>query len=745
MVYPATVYIKVNPQTPEESHYWNFDETSGTNLVDVEGNADAVTTNGAVWVSGRPDHGSALSFTATNQFARTVKYKGSSKITVSAWIKPSSTTNNIGIIRHSQAFDFIYKNGKLGVAGYWNDGTRREKLSDVAVPLSTNEWNFVAASFGDGKLKFYLNGQLVSSKDWGDHPNARTSGAYIGGFTGFPCDAVLDDIREYNHVLTDAEIAKIYYDNKEGTGMYPVANPDSVSTVETIPITIHPLANDTDPDGDTLQFIEVLSYNAEHATVTANTTNGTVFYQSTNDFVGTDHFIYSVTDGHGNTSVGEVTVQVNQRDPKIKTASSIFAHFNSGESGEIKIPVGNIGLSNNLVLSQPTLSGADAAQFTVLSYDSTIAPNSTGTVTVAFASPNSNAVNYQVELSLPSNDAVKPLVTVPIDVAVVNAMTNSLYLYYGFEEGSGTTADDLINPTADNQMTFKGTHPERIGWGAGKVGHGSLVISHHVNQDVHAYLPVTDMLTWLPPTNQVTLSCWFRFDACGNYVSKIIGMDSTFIFGVVASSKKPYFQIGSNKVEAPKAFVPGEWCLLTGTYDGTTIRFYVNGEEVGSKAVSLPNWDVKSGSAGVASKWENARWSIRGAYDDIRLYDRALFPDEVASLTNATPPVIENRPPQFTADPITVSRAIYAEGYTNSIANMVTDPNDDPLTFAKVSGPAWLNVATNGVLTGTPDTLGLNTFVVSVSDGQESATATLKIKVFQSAPRNDICDEWALS
>jgi hypothetical protein len=100
-----------------------------------------------------------------------------------------------------------------------------------------------------------------------------------------------------------------------------------------------------------------------------------------------------------------------------------------------------------------------------------------------------------------------------------------------------------------------------------------------------------------------------------------------------------------------------------------------------------------------------------------------------------------NNPPAFTSDPITKSNGNQGQPYSGSIAANASDPNTDPLTFAKTSGPAWLSVASNGALIGTPGggDVGLNSFGVSVSDGRGgSDTATLQINVISSlaAPSN---------
>ncbi|MGJ8654761.1 MAG: Ig-like domain-containing protein, partial [Opitutaceae bacterium] len=90
-----------------------------------------------------------------------------------------------------------------------------------------------------------------------------------------------------------------------------------------------------------------------------------------------------------------------------------------------------------------------------------------------------------------------------------------------------------------------------------------------------------------------------------------------------------------------------------------------------------------------------------------------------------------NAPPVFSADPISTSDATEDAAYSDTLAGSATDPEADPLTYSKVSGPAWLSVATDGSLSGTPSAsdIGLNAFTVQVDATGGSDTATLNITV----------------
>jgi large repetitive protein len=86
----------------------------------------------------------------------------------------------------------------------------------------------------------------------------------------------------------------------------PVANPDAGTTSEDTPVTLSPLANDTDIDGNPLT---VTGGSAPNGTVVVNP-DGTITYTPNANFNGTDTITYTISDGQGGTATATITVTV---------------------------------------------------------------------------------------------------------------------------------------------------------------------------------------------------------------------------------------------------------------------------------------------------------------------------------------------------------------------------------------------------------------------------------------------------
>lgn len=87
----------------------------------------------------------------------------------------------------------------------------------------------------------------------------------------------------------------------------PTAMPDSDTTPENTAVMIDVLANDSDPDGDTLSLADVDT--PSHGTAVISGDN--IIYTPAADFIGTDTFNYTVRDSNNNTATAAITVTVS--------------------------------------------------------------------------------------------------------------------------------------------------------------------------------------------------------------------------------------------------------------------------------------------------------------------------------------------------------------------------------------------------------------------------------------------------
>jgi hypothetical protein len=86
----------------------------------------------------------------------------------------------------------------------------------------------------------------------------------------------------------------------------PVAADDAATTAFATPVSIDVLANDRDPDGDTLTIASI----GAPANGTAAMSGASIVYTPAAGFSGTDRFTYTISDGRGGTASAAVSVTV---------------------------------------------------------------------------------------------------------------------------------------------------------------------------------------------------------------------------------------------------------------------------------------------------------------------------------------------------------------------------------------------------------------------------------------------------
>lgn len=169
---------------------------------------------------------------------------------------------------------------------------------------------------------------------------------------------------------------------------------------------------------------------------------------------------------------------------------------------------------------------------------------------------------------------------------------------------------------------------------------------------------------------------------------------------------------GEQYIETPTP-AQNQWHHVAVTLGGGTARIFLNGAIV----ASATGWSAAPSSFSprmnfLGKSQFTADPLFNGMMDEVLITDYAIGAAQMASL-------LTNTPPQFTTNYIAGGSATELITYSNNVAAYATDVDaGDTLTFSKAVGPAWLNVAADGALTGSPTSGdgGTNFFTIRVTD-----------------------------
>ena len=210
------------------------------------------------------------------------------------------------------------------------------------------------------------------------------------------------------------------------------------------------------------------------------------------------------------------------------------------------------------------------------------------------------------------------------------------------------------------------------------------------------------------------------------------GFIGEYMLNVNANGTVNFFVYGSGgyqfNLTTTTAINDGQWHQLAAVRSGASGKLYIDGIEAASGSGTVQTMNSLAVSIGYDHRDSNKRF--KGLIDDVRIYSRALSVAEVDGMHDV---LVPNRAPAFTADPVVKAAAAEDSAYIGSLGGDASDPDfGDALTFSKVTGPAWLSVASNGALSGTPANanVGANSFTVRVTDpGGLIDDATMSIMV----------------
>ncbi|MCH7557974.1 MAG: discoidin domain-containing protein [Planctomycetes bacterium] len=199
--------------------------------------------------------------------------------------------------------------------------------------------------------------------------------------------------------------------------------------------------------------------------------------------------------------------------------------------------------------------------------------------------------------------------------------------HWKLDEGTGTIAFDSSGLGNDGTL---GGDPQ---WVAGIKG-GALDLDGI--DDYVAIDGIADDIT----TNTFTVSAWIKTTQTGdgNVIGSNSGGSHDFVFGV----DQGFLLVESNSLNLyPPAINDDQWHMITYVRDGSTAYAYVDG--------ALRGTEIATGNPAAETRWSiGQEWDssdssdpsdeFDGTVDDVRFYNYALSPAEVAWLTGRTEP-----------------------------------------------------------------------------------------------------------
>src|SRR5882724_9543448 len=283
------------------------------------------------------------------------------------------------------------------------------------------------------------------------------------------------------------------------------------------------------------------------------------------------------------------------------------------------------------------------------------------------------------------------------------AQVPGLVAAYAFNEGSGTTVADV---SGNNN---NGTISAATWTTAGKFG--SALVFNGTSAQV-----TVPNATSLQLTTGMTLEVWvFPTGSLAGWRAVLDkNVDGYYLMASSDPNNRPAvggtWTGGNQNTAAPTALALNAWTHLAATFDGATVRLYVNGVQVASQAQTSALAPT-TGTLQIGG--DSYGEFFAGRIDEVRIYNRALSAAEIQTDMNTavgTPPAPDSTPPTaptgLTATAANASQinlswtaATDNVGVTGYRVERCQDAGC--VNFAQVATPAGTSFSDTGLAAGT--------------------------------------------
>ena len=540
-------------------------------------------------------------------------------MTVEAWVNPTTLGNAFRTVVFreepgNEVFS-LYGNqsgspqapvGEVRVNGF--------KDATASTGLATGTWTHLAETYDGSSVRLYVNGTLVSTTAAPGSLVSSTAPLRIGGnnIWGEYFSGLIDEVRVYNRALSAAEIQQDM--------STAISNPDA--TPPSAPGTLTATGGLGQVNlswGAATDNIGVLRYNVYRAyLVRVHAQRGqpdrTADRNELHGQRARDRHLLLPGDRRGRRRESRSALERGERvrdrgHDAAERARCGLAASAAGNSVNLSwnAATDNVGVARYNVhrATTPGFTPSTAnriAQPTGTTYaDSGLAP---GTyyykVTAEDAAGNVSGVSSEVNATVAANSGA------------------GLVAAYSFDAGAGTSAVD----SSGNGNT--GTLANATWASGGK--YGSALSFNGTN----AWVTVNSS-TSLALTNGMTVEAWVNPTTLGNAYRTVVFREQpgSEVYSLYANqSGNPQAPLGEVYVNgfkdasASTGLATGSWAHLAETYDGSSVRLYVNGTLVSTTAAP---GSLASSTAPLRIGGNNI-WGeyFSGLIDEVRVYNRAL-------------------------------------------------------------------------------------------------------------------------
>lgn len=505
---------------------------------------------------------------------------------------------------------------RLEIQGSGINGTR---------DLRDGQWHHVAVVHEAGarmsNVVFYVDGvvePINNGTGLGTLINTvvNTAGDYpvdyvrIGNGGWAPARAfngAIDDVRIYDHALSQDEILALIYGGTTPAGAAPLANQSIVLGDPDATATFTVAASGTPP----LHY----QWRFHGANLPGQTNISLVINPAGPADVGpygvTVSNVFGTTNVSATLSLATAPIEPPQQAVLVGEPATL----------SVAMPAGSVGYTYQWRRGGTALPGATASSYSVAS------------ATLADDSPAYSVVVTLGAHSATSAPAILKVLPVPASAYAALILADSPAAYWRLGEASGAiTATDQTGFHPGAYFGYSGFELGQTGALAGDADTASLFLPS-MN---FVGIPYSDQLS---RTNGFTLEAWARPNSSGARQSVIacygglpnagyeLALDASgnWVFRT-SQNLNPSAPAWNDLTSGPAAL--GEWTHLVATYDGAVKRLYTNGVLAGTQTIGFraaTGIEVRLGGAGTGP---SPATGFDGTLDELAIYARPLSADQ---------------------------------------------------------------------------------------------------------------------